>query len=172
MDGGSVGESSDGSSWDPPKQDLFNTAILYDSFRDPVKCGHTIALDRWIDFVQGSPSARIACPICGAAVLYVEDGMVSKKESNSFVTLKYGKLIYRLSVPTSGSSTKLANDEAASLFWLSLRNLFSANPFQPIRRQETVQDRIAAVLGFKSNFGMKVGLFIRTSSSSLLLRRL
>jgi hypothetical protein len=71
------------------------TAVSYQTFKDHQdQCGHTLVL-------HSGTLVGAACPICDTPVVYIADGVVANKDvtSTPSVYFKYGKMVYRLSVP-------------------------------------------------------------------------
>lgn len=115
----------------PENLDLLRTARLFDS-SEHKKCGHAVPLDLMVERIhQRSPS----CPVCGATVAFVVDGVDGDSSANH-VAFKYGKQVYRLTVPPP--------------------NLFQRYLPYKILDPPTAQARIAQVLDFDLQNGMKI----------------
>ena len=116
---------------------LPTTSVLYKSFKERDQCGHTVVVNH-----HSSLLGVAACPICDTPVAYVADGAVAKKDSGgSSVYFKYGKMVYRLSVPTRKQQEQL---KPWWMFWKDDSTV-------------TAQQRIMSVLGI--SHGMKVRTF-------------
>lgn len=122
-----AGTKGDNGDWLAESEPV-ETAVLYDSYKSSVACGHFVSLRRMIRRLQdGEPT----CPICQKFVGYVSDA--SKKEA---VVFKFGKTVYRLSV---------AEPPRHRPWWGFVGST---------KTNITAQERIADVLGISR--GMKV----------------
>lgn len=73
------------------------TAVLYDSYKSRVACGHVVLLHRMVQRLQ--EGGETTCPICQKSIGYVSDAAAAAASSNQdVVVFKFGKTVYRLSV--------------------------------------------------------------------------
>ena len=142
--------------WAAPEHP-FETAILFDSFQDPVKCAHAVPLDRMVRRLYDRKS--FTCPCCQRSVVFIVDGCVEKKNYRT-VTFKHGKQIYRLSVPPLPVWRKWRRIEQKRelQFWWEkpIRFAFSFLPDANVPTEFTAQARIAQVLGLDLLQGTKI----------------
>ena len=153
------------SSRDSPQQpqDPLQTAVLYESIKKKQQqqaggCGHTVPLDRFV------VRHKASCPVCDAPVYYVQDGGTSL--TSRTVCFKYGKIVYRLSVPQKEDSQQ--NNKQQRPWWMfwggdgghdgdgNTKN--SPRPFSSetaAATTTTAQGRIMSVLGM-AHGGMKI----------------
>lgn len=135
---------------------LLNTAILYQSFKEPTKgCGHSVPFDSIIQLVHSS-TTKLTCPICGIHISYIEDGYMSSSQNNdddiSYITFMYGKIIYRLSIV----EYEQQQESTESKHWFYNYFWNKTNRTTTSKTKMTAQERIANVLGFDYEHSMKV----------------
>ena len=151
--------------------DPLQVAIVYDSLKNPVHCGHAVPLRRLVQRVllvpvaagSGSSGNRISnpsgssssvCPICQTPIAYVTD---SNKKEEPTVVFKFNKQVYRLTVPSSLSYSDSSPDERPQ--WRQqLLQLGSGHA--DTDDTTTAQGRIAAVLHMSVDRGMKVCIML------------
>ena len=150
--------------WDEP----LKTAVLYKSVDDDeTKCGHAI---------QWKPNYLVNlkhCPICNEQVSMICDGGVvsamsastktaekndddDEEKDNNIMTCKFGKQIYRLSIPSTKGvvpSTTIDSSKSRNSVWGLLSWLLSMSSSSPkIASPLTAQDRIQYALGLIEGF--------------------
>jgi len=159
-------KSASDDSWqvvDEQLADPLQTAVLWNS-KKRGGCGHCVPLDRFV--ARRLPS----CPVCDRAVSYVEDAAAAaadEQSSSTVVCFKYGKLVYRLSVPAlhddddgGGGEQQGAITTATNRpWWMFWGDNSSSNTDEnggsgTQQSTSTAQGRIMSVLGISS--GMKV----------------
>lgn len=134
-----IGRSNSGTAADPWQVandspcSLLEVATVWDK-NNSSTCGHTLPLDKLMDRIHAD---CLTCPVCQQSFAIVRDGAVGNP-SYPTVTLKYGKLIYEVSLPSS----KKGNNNSWWLF-----SLGSSHD----DKEETAQARIAHVLGLQLN---------------------
>jgi len=153
------------SSRDSPQQpqDPLQTAVLYESVKKQQQqaggCGHTVPLDRFV------VRHKASCPVCDAPVYYVQDCGASL--SSRTVCFKYGKIVYRLSVPHKEDSQQ--NNQQQRPWWMfwggggghdddgNTKNTPppSSSETAATTTTTTAQGRIMSVLGM-AHGGMKI----------------
>lgn len=156
--------------------DPLETAILYQSTNPKgAGCGHAVPLGQWSQ--QQLP--RTTCPVCGVPCTYIVDAAAdtirTNHKSNSddtanphdppypTVLFKYGKLVYRLTVPTTPLVPRQQQQHAVTPWWW-IRGWFggssaAAESTKTLQRERTAQERIRTVLGIQRH-GMKVGAVV------------
>ena len=140
--------------WDAPEYP-FETAILYDSFQNPVKCAHAVPLDNMVRRLYERKSSP-TCPCCQRSVAFIVDGCVEKKNYQT-VTFKHGKQIYRLSVPPSPEWQRMVQHRELQSWWEKpVRFALSFLPNAAAPLEFTAQARIAQVLGLDLQQGTKI----------------
>jgi hypothetical protein len=164
--------------------DPLEVALVYNKVEDrrcsseEGKCGHAL---RWDPLIRSLESReRSNCPICNEPIALVCDGLVASSSSGgaaiqqedkpkkkpAIVTFKYGKQVYRLSIPpvtttqpNSDASTTTATSQIGLLLRWTMQFLL---PFaQPRDNQNnnnpaTVQHRIAQAFGMNLEHGLKI----------------
>lgn len=160
--------SSFDSEWETLPSNPLDTVRVFDSFKDPQHCGCTLPLRSLVTLLQNctttvsSPtrtnqkskgnatSHQACCPRCQSPIVYVQDGLVSKKEQDT-VVFKYGKQVYEVTVGQgdgmngSVSSVNNTNERPWWMWWIPFGDVVFAN--HRSESQTTAQGRIAQVLG-------------------------
>jgi hypothetical protein len=134
------------SDWDEP----LDIAVVFNSVQNENgKCGHALTWDPLICSLESRQLTT--CPICEEPIALVCDGAVASGSSpgQQVVTFKFGKQIFRLSVPSQASES--SPKAKTSLFgWIvSFLSPFSQNS----KKIETAQQRMAQALGI---IGIKI----------------
>jgi hypothetical protein len=158
-------------------------AIVARSFQTPTDCGHSVAWETLVESTSttddGCSTAvqidawskpRTSCPVCQAPVGFASDqgtdnGDNAVTDTVPIVFFKYGKMVYRLSVPavTSAAAAKKQDSLAVVVhesWWQTIpRRLgFSTDTShlkdQSLHSDNTAQARIQSFLGI--SHGMKV----------------
>jgi hypothetical protein len=130
---------------------LLDLAAVFD--KESTSCGHTLPLKPLIDRIHetessthtSSSSTLHTCPFCGHSIAIVRDKAALDPASET-VCVKYGKLIYELTVSTSTLPTLLFSKEERPSWW----TIFNANEANSAQ-STTAQARIAQVLGLQQN---------------------
>uniref|UniRef100_A0A7S2XNP6 Uncharacterized protein n=2 Tax=Attheya septentrionalis TaxID=420275 RepID=A0A7S2XNP6_9STRA len=128
------------------------------------ECGHRCTLMSLVDYLneplnlssnrivpttaQNTSTTSRMCPVCGEApIVSVYDGMAAKSLSGEtslpIVAFRYGKQMYRLTVPSNDTNTSSWRNRIVS---------GSSNSSRPC----TAQDRIAHVLGMRLSNNLKI----------------
>ena len=136
-----------------PDTDPFDTAVIYDSLRGDHQCSHDeLLLDPLVrSFDSTLDGGR--CPVCQQPILMICDGFVATT-SLPVITFKYGKQIYRLTIPDKPRPP--ATSSSSLLGWIVS---FLVPLFQSPQSQElklTAQYRIAQALGLNVDQGLKI----------------
>ena len=169
--------------------DPLGTAILYQSMSHPEQgCGHAVP------FSSLQPPPTTTCPVCGTPCAYLVDARADRHHNNwndhadmmtppePTVLFKYGKLVYRLTVPTTTTTAPLPvttspekNHSTHWWKWIVLSGWFGgsssleSNGHTTIPRT-TAQERIRTVLGIRQSHGMKVRMCVRMNGCAVCLR--
>jgi hypothetical protein len=145
-------------------------AFVFDSYRSPTGCGHSVSLRDLVDQMQQAhpkqaPAlAHCSCPQCGNAVVYIQEADEDETSRGgvpaAVVRFKFSKLVYQLNVPNSSSSKSKVFNETTQMpwwmFWCSSSGGSGRHTDSNSNKSvpNTAQDRIMSVLGISR--GMKV----------------
>jgi hypothetical protein len=150
-------------------------AIVARSFQTPTDCGHSVAWETLVESTSTTDDScwskpRTSCPVCQAPVGFASDQGTDNDDNAvtdtvPIVYFKYGKMVYRLSVPavTSAAAAKRHDSLAVVVhesWWQTIpRRLgFSTDTRhlkdQSLHSDNTAQARVQSFLGI--SHGMKV----------------
>ena len=132
----SVQEERENKKWSTPKDPLA-TAIVYNSYKNPEQCGPPLPLNRVVRYLHSSSSSSDGnherkdhnrLPLGQVPIAYVEDGLVSEKKHPT-VTFKFGKIVYRLSVPDQGREPSSPSVFLTPLWmkWMPILGVYSSS---------------------------------------------
>jgi hypothetical protein len=159
----SIHDNNDKQQWLASQDtDPFDIAVVYDSLinsngNDP-QCGHKLLLDPLVRSLESSSNKTTTscCPVCQQPILLICDGSVSATPL-PVITFKYGKQIYRLTIPDKPRAPATSSSSSSLWGWIvSFLIPFFQSPTHSPEMKTTAQYRIASALGVNVDQGLKI----------------